>query len=168
VPFAEGNQLAKKLTTSELKEEAYRQYCEHVAEGWPKESWYFEHPDLTLTWQTMETYIKNEPDVFKSNLMNLAKAKRYRHWFGEGKTLMKGGYAHGSPVVWQTIMRNMFKEQKWDVKELEQPQTASEETTVIIAKMENMNGSSPEPEAAEQLPTSNSEVKPVGRSGPFG
>ncbi len=56
-----GNQYNKKLKTPELKAEAYRQYCAHIAEGYSKENFWFEHPDLTITWETVETYIKKEP-----------------------------------------------------------------------------------------------------------
>lgn len=118
--FAEGNQISKKLTTPELKEEAYRQYCQHLSEGWPKEAFFFDHEELQITWKTMDKYIRENPADFPSIKMETAQAKRYKHWLTEGQTLMKGGYQHGSPVVWQTFMRNMFKDLKWDQKELDQ------------------------------------------------
>lgn len=135
--FTEGNQLAKKLPTLELKLEAYKQYCQHIADGWPKKAFWFDHPEITLTWATIEKYIKEEPDVFSSILMEQAEAKKYKYWFGEGKTLMKGEYNHGSPVVWQTIMRNMFKADKWDQKELEQEDKPSEAMKVVVAGIQN-------------------------------
>ena len=150
----EGNTFAKKLSTLELKEEAYKQYLQHLEEGWPKEAWCFEHPDMTLTWQTMETYIKAEPDVFKSFLMSKAMSKRYKYWLKEGKTLMTGGYQHGSPVVWQTMMRNMFKEYKWDAKELIQENGPTEPVKAIIDDMGKLNaGTSIQPQTDSELST---------------
>ena len=136
----EGNQNAVKLPTSELKQEAYRQFCQHLIEGWPKESWCFEHPDLSLTCETMEKYIEEGNEIdFPPILMKMAKAKRYKYWFGEGKTLMVGGYQHGSPVVWQTIMRNMFKEQKWDIKDLVQESAPTVPIKMQIHDMEQLD-----------------------------
>jgi len=138
-----GNKNAVKLTTPELKREAYRQYCQHLIEGWPKEAWCFEHPDMSLTWETIEKYIEEGDETdFPPILMKMAKAKRYKYWFGEGKTLMKGGYQNGSPVVWQTIMRNMFKEQKWDAKEIIQDNGPTVPTKIMIHDMDAIDAGS--------------------------
>lgn len=139
-----GNKNAVKLHTSELKQEAYRQYCKHLEDGNPKEAFCYDDPndpDLFITFQTMDKYIKEDPVEFPPIKMERALNKRYQHWFNEGKTIMKGGYPGGSPVVWQTIMRNIFKDQKWDAKDPEQPQTASEPTRVIIAQLKGVDGS---------------------------
>lgn len=110
----QGNQSARKLDTAELRQEAYRQYCAHLASGKNKFSFYFVHPELTLTTDTMEKYLKEYSSEFDPNLMKVALAKRFEHWEEEGKKLMTGKYKHGSPVVWQTFMRNSFKAEGWD------------------------------------------------------
>lgn len=64
--FKIGDKTNVKLTTPELKELAYNSYCEHISQGYPKKAWCFKHPHVSLTWETMEKYIKEEPDVFDS------------------------------------------------------------------------------------------------------
>ena len=110
------NNRAEKLKGNDLKHEAYLQYCAHISSGEPKQSFVFNHPELKVTWKTIEHLIKeiNDEAVFPTFLMEEAKSKRYGVWMNEGKTLMKGGYKGGSPVIWQTIMRNMFRDVGWD------------------------------------------------------
>lgn len=119
-PAPKGNKLGLKLKDPEVRQEAYRQYCEHIASGFPKEAFFFDHETHSVCWKTVERYISENPAEFPSFLMERAKAARYKHWFGEGQTLMKGGYERGSPVVWQTIMRNIFKDVGWDREQITQ------------------------------------------------
>lgn len=109
-----GNKYGVKLKDCDIRQEAFRQYCQHLALGYPKESFFFDHPSSSVCWKTMERYIAESPAEFPPYLIEKAKAARYKHWFNEGQILMKGGYKFGSPVVWQTIMRNMFKDVGWD------------------------------------------------------
>lgn len=115
-----GNKHGVKLKDSDVRQEAFRQYCEHLASGYPKEAFFFDHPIHSVCWKTMERYISENPSEFPSILMERAKAARYKHWLGEGLTLMKGGYKGGSPVVWQTCMRNIFKDIGWDREQIAQ------------------------------------------------
>ena len=135
--FEKGNQYARKLTDEESKKEAYRQYLQHLENGDPKESFCYDDPDdpeFFITWQTLEKYIKEDPGVFKPIKMERSMSKRYQYWMNEGKTLMKGGYPGGSPVVWQTMMRNMFKNMGWDQKELNQSDNNQTEPMKIVVK----------------------------------
>lgn len=129
-----GNKNAIKLKTPELKKEAYRQYLAHIAGGYPKESFSFDHPDIDITWETLDKYIEEDPTEFSPILMKKARAERYKTLFDEGITLMKGGYPGGSPVVWQTIMRNIFKAEKWDQKEPEENMGASDSAKFQLAQ----------------------------------
>lgn len=110
----QGNQNGLKLKDEEVRKEAYRQYCEHIASGYPKQAFFFSHPTLSVCWKTMDKYIADNPEEFPIFLMEQAKSRRYLYWLGEGKNLMQGHYKNGSPVVWQTIMRNIFKDEGWD------------------------------------------------------
>src|SRR5580693_8700090 len=96
-----GNKNGTKLKEEELRQEAYRQYCEHIASGIPKEAWFFEHPydELkSLTHKTMEKYIKENPLEFPPIKKEQAESKSYNTWFKEGQKLMKGEYKNGSPM----------------------------------------------------------------------
>jgi len=117
-----GNKFARKLSTKEIQQEAYRQYCEHIASGDPKESWVFEHPEMTLTFKTMEREIKNYPDDYPIIQKEAAERKNYEHWLSLGKKMMLGGFGNAKvqPVIYQMIMRNVHgwdKESKEDREE---------------------------------------------------
>lgn len=109
-----GNNYGLAIKDPETRQEAYRAYCKHIAEGYPREAFSFKHSKEPCCWKTIDRYIKDNPNEFPPLLMEEAKAERYKHWFSEGKALMRGIYKHGSPVVWQTIMRNIFKDVGWD------------------------------------------------------
>ncbi len=111
-----GNKNAKKLTTPELRQEAYRQYCEWIAKGECKEAWCFEHPELTLTSKTMEKYIKENPIEFPSLHKELAEAKSLAHWTSLGKDMMTS-QQRCQPALYQMFMRNKFG---WDKESAEE------------------------------------------------
>lgn len=113
-----GNKYGTKLKDPEVRQEAYRQYCAHIGSGMPKQSFVFKHPDHSVTWETLDRYIAENPAEFPPILMEAAKAERYDHWFREGVALVRGQHKGGSPVVWQTIMRNMFRNLNWDREEI--------------------------------------------------
>lgn len=111
-----GNQFARKLTTPELKQEAYRQYCAHIAKGKPQKSWYFEHPELTICYKTIENYIKEDPDNFPSQHKNVAYAKNFDIWFEKGENMMNS-QDRCQPAIYQMIMRNIHG---WDKESVEE------------------------------------------------
>lgn len=119
-PAPKGNKRAVKLKDPDVRQEAYRQFCEHIAAGWPIESFFFDHPKQSVCWRTMLRYINENPAEFQPILMEKARAARYKRWMWEGMKLMMGKYKGGSPVVWQTIMRNIFKDVGWDREPLTQ------------------------------------------------
>lgn len=133
-PATPGNQLAKKLKTPELKEEAYKQYCEYLASGRSKEGWYFEHPELTLTWETMEKYIREEPQVFESYKKRVAEAKSFKEWETKG-TDMLHGKMKAETGLYQMFMRNKFG---WD-KEQKTSAVHESETRTLLEKFERLN-----------------------------
>jgi hypothetical protein len=110
-----GNQHAAKLKTPEIKLEAYNQYCQHIAEGIPKEAWCFEHPDLTITWETMENYMDREPNVFPPVHIQMAKCKSYKKWFKVVADSATGDNEKANTASLQMIMRNKFR---WDKQEM--------------------------------------------------
>ena len=119
-PAPPGNKRGTKLKDPDVRQEAYKQYCDHIASGWPKEAFFYKHPEHSVCWKTMERYISENPAEFPSFLMEEAKALRYKHWLTEGQTIMKGGYRGGSPIIWQTCMRNIFKDVGWDREQINQ------------------------------------------------
>lgn len=109
-----GNKHAVKLKTPELKKAAYDSYCAHLAKGKNKKSWYFEHPDLMLTWQTMEKYISEEPNVFNPLQKEMAWSKGYQHWEGVVEASAEGTNKEANTASLQMLMRNKYG---WDKQE---------------------------------------------------
>lgn len=106
-----GSKNAQKLKTPDLRKEAYRQYCAHIAQGYPQDAWCFDHPELTLTSETMEKYIREDPINFDPINKERAKAAGYKMWFDVLSDSAKGINEKASTASLQMIMRNKFK---WD------------------------------------------------------
>ena len=93
-PPPQGNQYGLKLKDPTIRQEAYSQYCEHLANGKSKKSWYFEHPEFSCTWQTMEEYMKNEAE-FNPLHRQIAESKGYSKW----EQIVEDGAVGANPDV---------------------------------------------------------------------
>lgn len=130
--FKKGNKVAQRLKTPDRMIAAYKCYCKHIANGRPKEAWYFDDEEDPICWATMEKYIKENSAVLKPIKMQVARSKSYTKWFDDGEKLMKGGYKNASPNTWATIMRNMFD---WD-KSSQVSHTFEPEARRLLARLE--------------------------------
>lgn len=106
-----GNCLARKLKTSELRSEAYKQYCDHLARGDSKETWYFDHPELTLVHESMEKYIRDFPDELATIKKDIALRKGQAIWESIVQDSAKGINPKANVASLQMWMRNRFG---WD------------------------------------------------------
>lgn len=129
--YSLGKKNAQKLKTPDLKKMAYEQYCQHLAEGKAKKSWYFEHPELMLTWQTMEKYIAEDPSFFNPIHKEVAFAKGYQVWENIVSDSAKGTNKEANTASLQMVMRNKYD---WDKENSGQKET-SEPLVKSIAKM---------------------------------
>lgn len=114
-----GNKNGTKLKEPDYRQEAYKQYCQHLSEGYSKKSWCFRHPtdiNKSLTHRTMERYLEENPIEFPPFLMEMAINQGMKWFEDEGRKLMQGRYKNGSPEVWKTCMRNKYS---WDKDLLE-------------------------------------------------
>lgn len=110
-PAPKGNTYATKLKDPVVRQEAYRQYCQWIAGGNTKEAFVFEHPELTVTYKTMERYIRENPTEFPPIQKEVSEAKSYDHWLRLGKSMMLGEVKGAQPAIYQMFMRNKFG---WD------------------------------------------------------
>jgi len=117
-----GNNYGLKLKEPSVRQEAFIQYCQHQAEGKPKEAWYFEHPEFTCTFRTLEKYIKDNPQEFPPIQTEVARCKSYQKWFAKGERMVDGLQDKCQPAVYQMIMRNMFD---WDKDNHGQKETSA-------------------------------------------
>lgn len=112
-----GNKNATKLKDSELKSEAYKQYCAHLATGKSKKSWYFEHSQIELTAQTMEKYISNNPIDFSPIKKEIAEIKGFAYW-EEVVEKSAEGKNNANTASLQMLMRNKYGWDKEDINEI--------------------------------------------------
>lgn len=111
-PF--GNQYNLKLHTPELKKIAYDSYCKHLSEGRGKKSWRLrEVPGTSLTWETMEKYLKNEHD-FDPLQKQEAMSDGLYVWESLIRDSAFGVNKDANTATIQMTMRNMYG---WDKKE---------------------------------------------------
>ena len=111
----EGNQNAVKLRTKAQKLKVFKDYCAWIATGNSKEAWTYDKDGLTLAWQAMEMYIKDDLELkpFK-HLKRNAEAKSLQVWHGKGLKMMEGKVDKCQPAIFQMFMRNKFG---WDKKD---------------------------------------------------
>jgi len=129
-----GNKLAKKLTTDELKREAFDSYLAHMAKGKSKKSWWFEKDDLTVTWQTMDTYIKEDPSVFNPLQIERAKSSGYQIWEQVVEDSARGANKDANTASLQMLMRNKFGWDKEDHSNKQSNETLVEKFLNILDK----------------------------------
>lgn len=105
-----GNRNGIKLKDSEIRQLAYTQYCEHLAKGKSKRSWYFKHPQLSCTWETIEKYLLDEIE-FDPIHKKIAEAQGFGFWEGVVEDSAIGKNQAANTASLQMVMRNKFS---WD------------------------------------------------------
>lgn len=126
-----GNKNGVKLKAPEVRQEAFKQYIDHLSQGLPKQAWCFEHPEFTCTFKTLEKYIRDNPCEFPPIHKEVAHAKSYKTWFEKGTTMMEGKVEKCQPAIYQMIMRNMFD---WDKENSLQKETSAPLIKKMAAK----------------------------------
>jgi len=113
-----GNQNNKKLKSKEIKTKVYKDYCEHIARGYSHKSWSYDKNGLTLSWVSIETYIKNDID-FDTVHKEIAISKSLRLWEDLGKEMMMGKIKGAQPAIFQIFMRNKFGYDRNDTEKVD-------------------------------------------------
>ena len=107
MPAPRKNKNATKLKDKKTKLMAYKQYCAWISSGKTKKGFVFEHPSLSITWETIEKYIRNDVD-FDPIHKEIAQAKSLAHWEDLGVNMMLGEVKGCQPAIYQMMMRNKF------------------------------------------------------------
>lgn len=147
--FKPGNELAKKLVSDEMKREAYKQYCEHIAKGYPRKAWRFRHPDVSITWNTIEKYIKEEPEVFDPIKKEVAAADSLQYWFSYLADSAKGENQKANVASLQIILRNMHA---WDAKDPQQQHSDNnfaQAQEIVLKQLTELQNKSKSPSVCE-------------------
>ena len=109
-----GKKNARKLKTPQLMEKVYKSYCDHLSDGKVKKSWYYDKNGLTLTWESMERYIANEPRNFDPQKKAVAFSKGMQYWEDVVNASAKGANKDANTATLQMLMRNKYG---WDREE---------------------------------------------------
>lgn len=130
-----GNKNRVALKEPEIRQIAFKQYCDHIASGKAKQSWRFRHPDYPnyfCTWETMDTYIKENNAEFPSIQREAALIDGYYHWEQIVADSATGVNEKANTASLQMIMRNKFK---WDKQEVaEQGKCSADDILKAIKK----------------------------------
>lgn len=110
-PFGHpGNKHGVKLKSPDIRQIAYKSFCDHLAKGKAADSWYFEHEELTCTYRTFMKYLKDEAE-FPPIKKDVAWNKGYQHWEGIVQASADGTNKKANTATLQMVMRNKFG---WD------------------------------------------------------
>lgn len=128
------NKNATKLTSEELKRDAYDQYCQWIANGNSMKSFVYvnEEEGISVTWETIDKYIKENPTDFPPNKKKEAEAQSLNVWENKGINMMMGNVKGCQPAIYQMFMRNKFG---WD-KNTEITHTFEPEARRLLQKWE--------------------------------
>jgi hypothetical protein len=124
-----GNQNGVKIKSPDLRQKAYKQYCEWLSLGKSGRSFTFEEGDLMCTGKTIESYIANYPLEFPPVHKELAKSKGMAKWEQLVEDSAVGINQKANTASLQMLMRNKFG---WDKQN--QEQETNEAHVVSIAK----------------------------------
>lgn len=105
-----GNKNGLKLKDPIVRQQAYESYCAHLAKGKSKRSWVFEHPDHSCTWETLETYLKDETE-FDPVKKKVALSQGFAKWEEVCEESANGKNQRANTASLQMVMRNKFG---WD------------------------------------------------------
>lgn len=128
--YCAGHKNARKLKTPDQMQKVYKSYCDHLAAGKVKKSWFYDDGKLTLTWETMEKYIAEEPSNFPPEKKAVAFAKGMQYWEGVVDNKAFGANKEADTATLQMLMRNKYG---WD-KEESQGKESSEPLIKALAK----------------------------------
>lgn len=134
MPAPFGNKNGIKLKSPDIRQEAYKKYCEWIASGMPRKAWSFKHPEFTCSYRTMDKYIAENPIEFPPLTIEIAECDSYAHWFKKGIAMMEGTVEKCQPAIYQMIMRNMHNWDKEDHSNKQSNETLVEKFLNILDK----------------------------------
>ncbi len=108
-----GNNFGQALKDPEMRQRAYKTFCEHRAKGKAIKSWYFIEGDCACTWETMQEYMKNTEE-FAPIQLKVAESEGYQLWESITEDSAKGKNKNANTASLQMVMRNKFG---WDKAE---------------------------------------------------
>src|SRR5579872_3782694 len=130
LPAPQRSKYLPKNWSPELRQEAYRSFCEHLSGGFSQESFVFECDEGSISYKTMLTWIKDE-DEFPPEQKQMAIAKGHKGWESVLYDAAKGKNPDANPACLQMIMRNKYG---WDRRD----DRAKEQEPELLASYERL------------------------------
>lgn len=90
---------------------AFEEYCEWLSKGHSIESFCYKSDKMTLTYKTIEKYIREFPEEFPPSQKEAALTQSLKVWEERGLSMMLGQIEKCQPAIFQMFMRNKFG---WD------------------------------------------------------
>jgi hypothetical protein len=129
------NENGTKLKAPDIRQEAYRQYCSHLAKGKSKKSFVFRHPEYSCHWQTIESYIQDKIE-FDPIHKELAICEGYAKWEQIVEDSATGANKDANTASLQMLMRNKYD---WDKAEKDENKYGpSERIRVVLADIKKL------------------------------
>lgn len=101
----------EKMVKLGICNEVYESFLTHISKGHSIDAFSYREENFSLSWQTLNEYIKKRPDLFNPDLMIEAKAIAKKYWENVCFQAARGEMKGHSPAVLQMIMRNKYD---WD------------------------------------------------------
>ena len=108
-----GNKDGVILKDPLVRQDAYKEFCDHLAKGKAIKSWFYEKEGHRCCWATMLSYIENKSE-FDPLTKTISEAKGYQHWESIVEASATGCNKEANTASLQMLMRNKFG---WDKKE---------------------------------------------------
>ena len=105
-----GNTKGLALKDPEMRQRAYKSFCEHLAQGKSIKSWWFEEGNNSCTYKTILEYIKDKEE-FPSIHKEIAECKGFNYWETIVAESAIGKNRESNTACLQMLMRNKFG---WD------------------------------------------------------
>lgn len=105
-----GNKYAVVLKDKDLRQRAYKSFCDHLSKGKAIKSWWYEEGEYSCTWATMLSYMQDAKE-FDPIHKELAESKGYNYWENVAEESAIGKNSRANTASLQMVMRNKFG---WD------------------------------------------------------
>lgn len=106
-----GNKWAVKLKEPAVRQKAFQEMCDWVANGKSYKSFVFYHGDIKMTGEGIEEMSRRHPEEFDSQEKEVAHALAYQYWERILEDTATGRNPHGNTATLQMVFRNKFG---WD------------------------------------------------------
>lgn len=127
-PAPKGNQYALALSDPKIRQKAYKSFCDHLAKGKAVKSWYYDADNHLCCWETMMSYIENNPGEFDPVHKKIGWSKGYQLWEKIADESAEGKNKKANTASLQMVMRNKYG---WDKR----PDTEEKQDTESLADL---------------------------------